>query len=176
VGTHLLELLAIKEVGEELLDTGDTSRTADKHDHVNLALINASILEHLLDRIQSARESLGVEVLETGAGNLGVKVLAVEEGVDLDSGLGGVGECTLRTLAGSSQTAESTGITRDVLLGLAGELLLEMVKEVGVEVLTTEMGITGGSLDGEDTTLDVEKGDIEGTTTEIVDENVTLEI
>jgi hypothetical protein len=54
------------------------------------------------------------------------------------------------------------------------ELFLEVLKEVGVEVLSTEMGITGGSLDGEDTTLDVEEGDIESTTAKIVDENVAL--
>ena len=36
------------------------------------------------------------------------------------------------------------------------------------------MGVTGSSLDGEDTTLDVEEGHIEGTTTEIVDQDVAL--
>lgn len=36
------------------------------------------------------------------------------------------------------------------------------------------MGVTGSGLDGEDTTLDVQEGDIESSTTEIVDENVTL--
>lgn len=36
------------------------------------------------------------------------------------------------------------------------------------------MGVTSGSLDSENTTLDVEKGHIESTTTEIVDENVAL--
>ena len=36
------------------------------------------------------------------------------------------------------------------------------------------MCVTGGSLDGEDTTLDVEKRHIESTTTKIVDEDVPL--
>lgn len=36
------------------------------------------------------------------------------------------------------------------------------------------MGVTGGSLDGEDTTLDVQEGDIESTTTKIVDHDVAL--
>lgn len=36
------------------------------------------------------------------------------------------------------------------------------------------MSVTGGGLDSEDTTLDVEKGHIEGTTTKIVDEDVAL--
>ena len=49
-----------------------------------------------------------------------------------------------------------------------------MVKEVGVEILTTKVSVTSGSLDGENATLDVEEGDIESTTTEIVDEDVPL--
>jgi hypothetical protein len=57
---------------------------------------------------------------------------------------------------------------------LASEFLLAVVEEVGIEVLTTKMGITGGSLDGEDTTLDVEERHIESTATKIVDENVAL--
>ena len=60
------------------------------------------------------------------------------------------------------------------LLSLSGELFLEVVKEVGVEVLATQVGVTSGGLDSEDTTLDVEEGNIESTTTEIVDEDVAL--
>ena len=60
------------------------------------------------------------------------------------------------------------------LLSLLGELLLEVVKEVSVEVLTTQVGVSSSSLDGENTTLDVKKRDIESTTTKIVDEDVPL--
>lgn len=79
------------------------------------------------------------------------------------------------------------------LLSLLEEFLLEVLKEVGVEVLTTvsvlvnglvlfgfiflhlpKVSVTSGGLDGEDTALDVKKGDIESSTTEIVDENVAL--
>lgn len=59
-------------------------------------------------------------------------------------------------------------------LSLAGELLLEVLKEVSIEILTTQVSVTSSGLDGEDTTLDVQEGDIESSTTEIVDENVTL--
>jgi hypothetical protein len=60
------------------------------------------------------------------------------------------------------------------LLRLLGEFLLEVVKEVSVEVLTTQVGVSSSSLDGENTTLDVQKRDIESTTTKIVDEDVPL--
>ena len=115
---YLLKFLAIEEVAEELLDTGNTSGTTDENDLVNLGLLNLGILDDLLNRLDGALEGLVVDVLETGTGDLGVEVLAVEEGVDLDGGLGTVGESTLGTLASGSQTAEGTGVVGHVLLGL----------------------------------------------------------
>jgi hypothetical protein len=49
-----------------------------------------------------------------------------------------------------------------------------MIEKVRVEILATQMGVTSGGLDSEDTTLDVQEGDIESTTTKIVDEDVAL--
>ena len=60
------------------------------------------------------------------------------------------------------------------LLVLPLELLGEVGDETVVEVLTTQVGITSCGLDLEDTLLDGQEGDIEGSSTEIEDENVTL--
>ena len=114
----LLELLAAEEVAEELLDLGDTGRATNEDDLVNLGLLDLSVLDDLLNGLDGTLEGLVVDVLETGTGDLGVEVLAVEEGVDLDGGLGTVGESTLGTLASGSQTAEGTGVVGHVLLGL----------------------------------------------------------
>lgn len=135
----LLELLATEEVAEELLDLGDTGGTTNKDDLVNLALVDGGILHDLGNGVEGTGESLLVQVLETSTGDVGVEVLTVEQRVDLNSGLGSVGESTLGTLASSSETAKGTGVAADVLLGLAGELLLEVVEKVGVEVLSSQM-------------------------------------
>lgn len=107
----LLELLSVEAVAEELLYPGNTGRTTNKHDLVNLILGNVSILQHLLNGLESAVEGLGVQVLETSTGDVGVEVLAVEQRVDLDSGLCGVGKSSLGTFASSPKTTESTGIS-----------------------------------------------------------------
>jgi len=112
----LLELLATEEVAEELLDLGDTGGTTNEDDLVDLALVDGSILEDLGDGVKSAGEGLLVQVLETSTGDVGVEVLTVEQRVDLNSGLGGVGESTLGTLASSSETAKGAGIAGDVLM------------------------------------------------------------
>lgn len=102
------------------------------------------------------------------------KTTHLVEGVDLNCGLGHTGERPLGTLTSGPQTPERTGILRDVELGLALELLLEVLKQVVVEVLTTQVGITGGSLDGEDTTGDIQERDIESSSAQIEDKDVLL--
>jgi hypothetical protein len=54
------------------------------------------------------------------------------------------------------------------------ELSLEVLEKGVIKVLSSQVGVTSGSLDGEDTSGDGEKGDIESTTTEIEDENGAL--
>ena len=110
----LLELLAIEEVAQELLYPWNTGGATNKDDLINLALVHTSILEDLGNWLQGAVESLGVDVLETSTGDLGSEVLTIEEGVDLDGGLGTVGQSALGTLASSAETAESTWVTGHV--------------------------------------------------------------
>jgi hypothetical protein len=60
------------------------------------------------------------------------------------------------------------------LLMLSFEFVYEVVNKTVVEVLTTQVSVTGSRLDLEDTLLDGEERDIEGTTTKIKDEDVAL--
>ena len=53
-----------------------------------------------------------------------------------------------------------------ILLVLALELVDEVVDQAVVEVLTTQVSVTSGGLDLEDTFLDGQEGDIESTTTQ----------
>jgi hypothetical protein len=49
-----------------------------------------------------------------------------------------------------------------------------MLKQVGIEILATQMCVTSSCLDREDTTLNVQQGNIESTAAQVVDENVPL--
>ena len=60
------------------------------------------------------------------------------------------------------------------LLVLALELVYEVVDETVVEVLTTQVSVTGSGLDLEDTLLNGEERHIESTATKIEDEDVAL--
>lgn len=101
----LLELLAVEEVAQELLNLGDTGRATNEDNLVDLGLVDTRVLENLVDWGNGALEGLGIEVLEPGTCYAGVEVLAIEQRVNLDSGLGTVGKSTLGTLASSAESS-----------------------------------------------------------------------
>ena len=148
----LLELLSVEKVGKHLLDLGDTGGSSNKDDLVDLVLGDTRVLDDLLDGGNGVLEKRSVDVLEAGTGDGSIEVLTAGQGVNLNSGLGDGRESALGTLASGTETTEGAGVGRDVLLGLALELGLEVLKESGIEILTSQVGVTGGSLDGENTT------------------------
>ena len=75
------------------------------------------------DRLQSTLERLGVQILETSTGDLEEEIIAIEERVNLNSGLSTVREGTLGTLASSAETTESTRVGSKILLVLPEEKL-----------------------------------------------------
>jgi hypothetical protein len=79
----LLELLAVEQVAQHLLDLGDTGRTTDKDDLINLLLSDTRILENLLNGGNGVLEESGVDILETSTSDGGIEVLTTVEGVNL---------------------------------------------------------------------------------------------
>jgi hypothetical protein len=66
---------------------------------------------------------------------------------------------------------------KHTLLVLALELLNEVVNETVVEALTTQVSVTGGGLNLEDTLFDhSQEGDIESSSTKIENEDVALAV
>ena len=161
---------------------------------MNVGLVNLGIAENLLDGLHGRSEEILTEFLESSSGDGSVEVDTFEERVDLDGGLGGGGERSLGSLAGGSESSKSSSVGREILLVLS----LEFSNKVGdesvvarrqslretrererknepvVEILSSEMSVSGGSLDLEDTLLNREERDIESSSSEIENENVLL--
>lgn len=174
IGVDGLVGVLVEEVGDELLDLGDTGRTTDEDNLVNGGLVNLGVTEDTLNGLHGAAEEVLAELLETGTGDGGVEVNTLEERVDLDGGLGSGREGALGTLASGAETTESTCVGGQILLVLALELVDEVVDQTVVEVLTTQVSITGSGLNLEDTLLDGQERNIKSTTTKIEDQNVAL--
>ena len=82
----LHRLLAVEELGEQMLHLRDARGTADQDDFVDCALVDLGVLEHLLDGSMHLRNKSMFKLLEASAGDGGVEVDTLEEGVDLDGG------------------------------------------------------------------------------------------
>ena len=100
--TNFLELLAIEEVTQQLLNSRDTSGTTNKHDLVDLGLVDIGILQYLPYRVQGTRKRFGVQIFESGASDLSVEIFTIKQRIDLNSGLGPIGQRSLGPLACSS--------------------------------------------------------------------------
>merc|ERR1711963_582899 len=155
-----VELLSVEEVLEQLLDLGDPGGSADEDDVVDGALVHLGVSHGLLDRLKGSLEQVGAELLESGPGDGGVEVDALEERVNLDVGLCGGGESPLGALASSSQPSQSSLVALDVLLVLPLELVDEMVDHPVVEVLTSQVSVSSGGLDLEDAAAEIEDQDV----------------
>ena len=68
--------------------------------------VDAGITEGLLDWVEGATEEVGAELFETGTGDGGVEVDALEQGVNLDGGLGRAGEGSHCAFAGGAETSD----------------------------------------------------------------------
>jgi len=169
-----VELLSVEEVGEHLLDLGDSGGTTDKDDLVDLRLGDVGVLEDLLDGGHALAEVGHAKLLELSAGHVNVEVLSLSEGLAVDFGLMGGRKNSLGLLALGSQATEGAGVALDVDAGLLLESSHAEVDKDVIEVLTTEMGVAVGGLDLEDTVLNSKEGHIESATTEIEDEHVLL--
>jgi hypothetical protein len=106
----LAGLLAVEEVGDELLDLGDTGGSTDQDNLVDGGLVDLSIAEDTLDGLHGGAEEVLAELFETSTGDAGVEVDTLVQGVDLDGGLSGRGQSALGPLASGSETTESTSV------------------------------------------------------------------
>ena len=141
---------------------------------MNLALLDAGVLENLLDGLHGPAEQVHVKLFKLGAGESLREVVAALERLDFDaSGLLG-GERALGLLDLTLELSERTKVLRNIGAGLLLVLLEHVLNDAVVEVLATKMGVTSSGQDLEDTVVDGQEGDIEGTTTEIVDDDLRL--
>jgi hypothetical protein len=74
----------------------------------------------------------------------------------------------------SSESSESSGVLGDIDSTLLLEVVHAEIDKFVIEIFSTEMGVTVGGLDLEDTFFNGEEGNIESSTTEIEDEDVLL--
>jgi hypothetical protein len=170
----LAGLLAGEEFLQESLDLGDTGRTTNKNNVINLGLLDLGVLQNLLDRLEGLLEQIDVKLFELSAGKSLGEVLAVVEGLDFNAS-GHLGrQSALGLLNLTLELTHSLEVLLDIGVVLLVVLLDEVLHNAVIKVLTTKVSVTSGSQNLEDTVVDGQKGHIESTTTEIVDNDLAL--
>ena len=170
----LASLLSAKELLEEALDLWNTGRTTNQNDVVNLALLDLGILEDLLNWLERLLEQIVVEFFELGSGKGLREIVAIVESFDFNTGGHLGGKSTLGLLNLALKFTHGLEILGDIDVVLLVVQLHEVVDNSLVEIFTTQVSITSGSQNLEDTVVDGQEGDIESTTTEIVDDDLAL--
>jgi len=140
-----------------LLNLGDTGRTTDEDNLVNLTLGEARILKDILNRGHALSEEIHAKFLELSSGDLGVEIFTLSKGFAFNGSLMGSREDSLGLLALSSESTESTSVAADVNASLLLELSNTIVDESVVEVLTTQVSVAINGLDFEDTLFNGQK-------------------
>ena len=171
---RFVEGLSVEEVGEHGLNLWDSGGSTDENDLVDLTFTNSGVLQDVLDWWHTFSEKIHAKLLELGSGNVGVVVLTFSKSLALNWGLMCCGENSLGLLALGSESSESSGVLGDIDTRFLLEVSEAEVDKLVIEILTTQVGVTVGGLDLEDTFLDGKEGDIESTTTKIEDEDVLL--
>merc|ERR1719506_1622260 len=169
-----VRLLAVEEVLDQRLHLRDAGGAADQDDLVNLRLLQARVVHHVLDRAKSLLEEVAAELLEPRAGQRLGEVLAIEEGLDLQAGLVRRRERALGLLDFLAQLLQRTLVLGHILAGLLVEDLDEMLHDALVEVLASQVRVAVGRHNLEDAVVNREQRHIECATAKVVDEDVLL--
>ena len=145
-------------------------------DHVFSDFIraNTAVLQHLLDRGHALQEDVFAEILELGTLHDVVVVLILSDCLNLDRMRVSKRKSFLGLHARISEPVHGTLVAADVDAGLGLEVLLAELDKLVVDVLAAEMGVAMGGLDRDNAIIDREKGDIEGATAEVEDQNKPL--
>ncbi len=141
---------------------------------MDLVLGSLGIIEDLLDWLDGVSEVVGAKVFELSSGDVKGEILSVLKGIDVN--LSGVdsGEHSFSSFTLGSESSQSLLVVSDVNTGSLLEVSNAVIDESVVEILSSEMGVSGSGLDFEETVFDRQQGDIESTTSEIEDENESL--
>ncbi|CAA7409401.1 unnamed protein product [Spirodela intermedia] len=135
----------------------------EEHHLIDGRLVQLGISQALLHGLHTPPKQVHVQLLESGARDGGVEVNALEEGVDLHSGL-----------RRGAEAAEGARVAGEVLLVFAAELGGEVVDHAVVEVFPSQMGVPGSGFDFEDSFLDGQQRYVEGPPAKVKDEDVLL--
>ncbi|ELY37977.1 putative NAD-specific glutamate dehydrogenase [Halalkalicoccus jeotgali B3] len=180
VGVDVLFGLLVDDLLDFLLDLGHPGRATDEDDLVDLARVVARIGEGLLGWGDGPLDQIGGQRLEGRAGQRRFEVdrarIGRRDEGQVDVGLLPATQLDLGLLGGVLQALEGLAVLAEVDPVVVLELLGEVVDDRVVPVVATQIVVPVGRDDLVNPTSEIENGDVEGSPTEVVDENGLVRI
>ena len=166
---------------DQFLHRRDAGRAADEHHFVNIVALNLGFPNRRVYRFLRLRDEVADQLLELRPRQRHLQMLGPlavhgsDEG-QTDGGLHRRGKLHLRLLGGVFEPLVSLAVLAQVYPILFLEFLGEIVNDALVEVIAAEMGVSRGGVDFVEiallaglVNLDIENGDIESATPEVID-------
>lgn len=141
---------------------------------IDLILLDTGILQYLFNRLHGLAEKIHVKFLELGASESLGEVIATVKGFNFE--LGGLlaGESPLGLLDFPFKFTHGPQVLRDVDISLLLVKFDKVVDNTVIKVFTTQVSVTSGGQDLKDTLVDGEERNIEGSSSEIVDNDTSF--
>ena len=166
------------ETAGDLDDLGHAGHTADEHKLIDLAHLEAGVLEAGLERAASPLGEVVADLLHLGSGERDVEVLGTggvggdEREVDVDRVGGRQGDLGLLGLL--LQALASHRVLREVDALLHAEAIDKPLDQSLVPVVAAQLGVAVGGANFEDAAADLEHGHVERTAPEVVDRDLLV--
>ena len=164
-----------EEIRNNLLDEGDTSRTTDKKNFIDFILSKTRILEALLAGLDGLLEELSCKSFEFSSSHLDIAMFRARS---ISSQIRKIDLCGVSSrelafsfLSGFSNSLDSHLIAVDIDTTGSLEFLDDELSDHTIDIFSTARSISVSSLNFEHTLAQFQNGNIESTTTEIVDGN-----
>ena len=175
VGVDALVRLLAEQLLDDLLHLRHARHAADQHHLADVRGLEAGVLQRLNARALGLLDQVVDQALELGARELHgqmqrrlrLRVHRDERQVDL--GLLRGGELDLGLLGGFLEPLQGELVAPQIDLVLLLELAGQILDQAHVEVLAAEEGVAVGRLHLEHAVADLQNGDVEGATAEVVD-------
>ncbi len=170
-----LVAFASKKLFHQRLDARHAGLSADEHDFVDLAGVDARVFHALLARSDRALNDVFNHAFELGAGQfldqvLGPAGICGDEG-QIDFSLHGGGEFDLGSFRGVTQTLQShfVALAAKVEAFVFLEFVDEPVDQALIDVIAAEVGVTVGGFNFDNASADFENRNVERSAAEVVD-------
>ena len=172
IGVHSFRRGLTEELFNDFLDSRDTGRTTDQNHLIDLTGRQTCIGNGLLTRLNRSPDQAVGQLFEFGPRQRHDQVLwntiHRHDVGQVDLGRGRARKFDFGLFGGLFQPLQCHRVFSQIDIVLFLELIGHPVDDHMVEVITTEVGITVGRFYLEDTVAQLQDGDIERTTTQVI--------